>query len=76
MHFTLSQSPDIPRRRGLNPSSRKSASHWQFLFYKFCASSTIHGTYFWAESKSTTARVVWGVIVALGITSATVIINR
>lgn len=45
------------------------------LFQKFCSSSTIHGTYFWTESKSRLAKLAWGLIVFLGIISATFIIN-
>ena len=45
------------------------------LFSKFCASSTIHGTYFWTEARTPIARIVWGAIVLLGIFSATFIIN-
>ena len=45
------------------------------LFTKFCSSSTIHGTYFWSEAKTPIARLVWGVIVLMGIFSATFIIN-
>ena len=45
------------------------------LFKKFCNSSTIHGTYFWVESRSAMSKVMWGIIVFLGIASATLIIR-
>ncbi len=47
----------------------------QELFAKFCSSSTIHGTYFWIASSSPLSRIGWGIIVIMGIISATWIIN-
>ena len=54
----------------------KSASNpFQELFSKFCSSSTIHGTYFCIASSTIVARILWGIIVCLGIVSAAWIIN-
>lgn len=50
-------------------------SNLTHLFRKFCSSSTIHGTYFWSESRSPVAKTLWGLIVLFGIVSATFIIN-
>jgi hypothetical protein len=61
-------------RRGSQEKTPNDSNFWD-LFSKFCASSTIHGTYFWAEARTPIARVVWGAIVVLGIFSATFIIN-
>ncbi len=49
---------------------------FQELFAKFCSSSTIHGTYFWIASTSAFSRLTWGLIVLLGIVSATWIIKN
>ena len=54
----------------------KAASNpFQELFSKFCSSSTIHGTYFCIASSTILARILWGIIVCLGIVSAAWIIN-
>ena len=47
------------------------------LFSKFCNSSTIHGTYFLAESTTgKIARFLWLVVVILGAVGSVIIINR
>ena len=44
------------------------------LFRKFCATSTIHGTYFWYESTSVLSRTIWYIIVIMGMALATLFI--
>ncbi|XP_059093651.1 uncharacterized protein LOC131888743 [Tigriopus californicus] len=46
------------------------------MFAKFCESSTIHGTYFWGESRSTLGKSFWVLIVLFGVISAALIINN
>lgn len=36
------------------------------MFRKFANSSTVHGTYFWGESRSIVGKIVWIGIVILG----------
>lgn len=55
---------------------KASNSKIQELFVKFCSSSTIHGTYFWIASSSPLIRIIWGVIVMLGILTATLVIKH
>ena len=43
---------------------------------KFCTSSTIHGTYFWVAGGSFMSRMLWVLIVLMGIISATWIIRN
>ena len=51
-------------------------SSYAELFEKFCTSSTIHGTYFWFASGSSTTKVIWGFIVLFGISFSAIVINN
>eukprot|EP00094_Tigriopus_californicus_P011134 TCALIF_10745-PA protein Name:"Similar to ppk28 Pickpocket protein 28 (Drosophila melanogaster)" AED:0.17 eAED:0.17 QI:0/0/0/0.66/1/1/3/0/792 len=57
------------------PQSPEEEAELMDLFHKFCSSSTIHGTYFWTESKSRLAKIAWGIIVLMGVLFAIFIIN-
>ena len=46
------------------------------VFSKFCNSSTVHGTYFWWESRTIIGKFIWVCIVVLGIGSSALIINN
>ena len=45
------------------------------LFHKFCSSSTIHGTYYWMESKSVAGKLFWMTMVVMGVLMAGFIIR-
>ena len=46
------------------------------LFQKFCSTSSIHGTYFWYESRSISSKVIWALIVLVGMTLAALFIYK
>lgn len=46
------------------------------LFHRFCSTSTIHGTYFWGESRSIIGRCVWYFIVTMGIACSSYFIYK
>ena len=46
------------------------------LFKKFCSTSSIHGTYFWYESRSWSSKIIWGLIVLVGMTLAALFIYK
>ena len=48
----------------------------QETYRRFCASSSIHGTYFWYESKTFFTRCVWHIIVIVGMCLATMFIYQ
>ncbi len=36
------------------------------LFRQFCRSSTLHGTYFWAEARTAVGKLLWVFVVVMG----------
>ncbi len=36
------------------------------IFRQFCMSSTLHGTYFWAEARTVLGKALWVVVVGIG----------
>ena len=48
---------------------------WTDTFQKFCRSSTIHGTYFLAETSNRYAKFMWGLVVVISIAIAGMIIQ-
>ncbi len=45
------------------------------LFHKFCSTCTIHGTYYWMESKSVMGKLFWMTMVVMGVLMAGFIIR-
>lgn len=45
------------------------------LFHKFCCSSTIHGTYYWMESKTASGKSFWVAMVVMGVLMSVFIIR-
>ena len=45
-------------------------------FDRFCDSSTIHGTYYWAESSTIFGKLLWVTIVIIGISASGWIIDN
>ena len=72
----MNNKEEKPRKVKVDVDDEKDSNNdMNLMFEKFCASSTIHGTYFWSESRSPLAKAVWMAIVAIGIASATYIIR-
>ena len=55
--------------------TEKNPDAYTDLFKEFCASSSIHGTYFFHFSKSNVSKIIWIGVVGIGIILAGVAIN-
>ena len=55
------------RPPGQSCSTMSGEESYGGVFQKFCSSSTVHGTYFWSEAKNPLGKLVWVIIVVVGV---------
>ena len=73
MHITSLISEIFTIQNKESPSQNISMKE---LFQKFCSTSSIHGTYFWFESRTWYSKVIWALIVLVGMTLAALFIYK